>query len=110
MYHESNGEDRFKKVHKLRFLHHNIVEEPGLLTATQAKNKKEGYGVNSIHHQAVDNENLPPNAKVLAVHLEDGTIEAMSYFPNYPAYSVQYHPEEIYDPFAIRLIENLLSL
>jgi gamma-glutamyl-gamma-aminobutyrate hydrolase PuuD len=46
---------------------------------------------------------------LLASHSDDREVEAISYFPFYPAHTVQWHPEEIHDEFSITLINHLLS-
>lgn len=107
MYHETNPtDDRNKKVHGLKFS--NMFQVPGL---QEFKNKlgNKDYKVNSIHHQTVDENFLPENATILAKHEKDDEIEAITYYPDYPIHTVQWHPEQIYDPFAITLINHLLN-
>lgn len=71
------------------------------------------FEVNSLHHQTVANR--PENASILFTYdgkhtkgTEDGDIEGLTWFPNYPAHAVQWHPEEIYDKASITLINSLL--
>lgn len=103
--HASNTEDRTKRVHDLKMNKINIGLIPELSTAS--------FSVNSIHHQAIDANHLPKIGKVLAIQYQSkpeefGTIEAMTYLPEYPAHTVQWHPEDIRDEFSIKLILNLL--
>lgn len=105
--HASNNEDRSKRVHGLRLNKTNLEKIPGIPTAS--------FHVNSIHHQAIDSNFLPKIGSVLAVQYEAkpesfGTVEAMTYLPEYPAHTVQWHPEDIRDEFSISLILNLLKL
>jgi len=105
--HPTNGENRKTKVH---FVKTNARAAQGLALQLPAK-----FEVNSIHHQAVDHRHMPQIGTVLACHTSkagniDGIIEAMTYFPDYPAHTVQWHPEEIRDDFSIALIEQLLTL
>ena len=104
MYHETNKHDkRDEWVHGLDIFHDaaNLIE--GLPKAM--------FDVNSLHHQVVDR--IPFNAKVLARYRnhknpKHNEIEAITYWPNYPAHTVQWHPEEIRDDFSMYLIEHLL--
>ncbi len=108
MYHETNKEtNRIERVHKVIVNAFNAELIPGLSSVD--------FRVNSIHHQVVLDENLPNEIKVLArytpeIRENDGEIEAITYFPEYPAHTVQWHPEEIEDDFSIHLINHLLNL
>lgn len=109
MDHESNNDDRRKLVHDVFVT--DGARRLGLGLPLR------GFGINSIHHQAVEEESLPANATILARHTPktgkaqtDGLIEAVSYFPDYPAHTVQWHPEEIGDAFSCQLIWHLLGL
>lgn len=105
--HATNGEDRTKLVHVTKVSKIAAALVPGLPT-----NK---FGTNSIHHQCIDHNFMPRVGSALAFHTdkngnETGPIEAMTYYPDYPAHTVQWHPEEIEDEFSIHLIEDLLNL
>ena len=102
MYHETNDSDRRKLVHEVSLINRKI-EDFKFLNEIPTK-----FKINSIHHQTVDR--VPTTATVLAVHEKDREVEALSYYPYYPAHTVQYHPEEIHDEFAIKLINHLLTL
>lgn len=112
MGHETNlSHDRAAGVHKLNFVTENdFVSE--LLERIKFKGNKINYLVNSIHHQSVDIN--PDNSIVIANYsplkgaFESDEIEVLGY-TNYPAYTVQYHPEENYDELATKLIEDLLD-
>lgn len=95
MYHESNGHDRAELVHKVRVKFVNDIFN------------LENQRVNSMHHQVVDK--VPSNAIVIAEHTEDNFIEGLAYI-DYPAYTVQWHPEEIYDELSIKLISDLFNV
>lgn len=105
--HESNGEDRTKKPHAVKLTDAGLYDTPNI--------SKKPFAVNSIHHQCIDENNLPKIGSPLAVYTDksakvDGPVEAMTYFPDYPAYTVQWHPEDIRDEFSYNLIFNLLDL
>jgi putative glutamine amidotransferase len=101
MYHSTNSShDRSKLVHKLKF--NNDIIFYGLIA------EKNNFEVNSIHHQTVDSVNLPPNIDVLAYNPSDNEIEALAY-NDYPAFTVQYHPEETGCNFARQMIDILLN-
>lgn len=107
VYHAQNGEDRSKRVHGLKLYTDNIKTIPGVPVSA--------FKVNSIHHQSLDRDNMPAIGKILATQQDakidpEGTIEAMTYLPEYPAHTVQWHPEDIRDTFSISLILNLLKL
>jgi gamma-glutamyl-gamma-aminobutyrate hydrolase PuuD len=101
MFHETNNNDRKKLVHKV-----DILANLGL---NNIKVEPRSFEINSIHHQTVDGLTLPEFATLLASHSDDREVEAISYFPFYPAHTVQWHPEEIHDEFSITLINHLLS-
>ena len=111
MYHETNpSNDGAKTMHKVEtydFIKHTI--------STMHDYNDLNFDVNSRHHQVV--MNCPENATVIGryngkekQHWEEGDIEALTYFPNYPAHTVQWHPEDKRDDFSIRLINHLLNL
>jgi len=75
------------------------------------KDKDKTHSVNSLHHQII--ENLGTNIEAIAYHCSDKgiqkqTIEAIQH-KTLPIFGVQYHPEEIYDKFAIELVNKLLT-
>ena len=94
MNHESNDHDRTELVHKV-----NIKSFDELFNISNQR-------VNSIHHQVVGV--IPSNAVIIAEHFEDNHIEALAYV-DYPAYTVQWHPEEIYDDLSVSLVSDLLN-
>lgn len=121
MFHETNkeNESRSKPVHEVRLSNLDIV--PGLEESlTEQRLGKKGKGtfsivptitkVNSLHHQTVAEDALPTTALIMARHIEDEEVEALTYWPHYPAHSVQWHPEELYDNFSVGLIKHLLNL
>ncbi len=114
MWHETSpGTERYKCVHDIA-INADIAETiPHLPTIR--------FAVNSLHHQTVNR--MPPNGHILAKYVTNepkhgkhpgrmvlGDIEAITYWPNYPAHTVQFHPEEIYDEFSTTLVRHLLSL
>lgn len=107
MYHETNGEDRTKKVHNL-YVEHYANQIPGV--------RNNNFEVNSLHHQVIEEAFLPSIARVLARHTNksgttrNGLVESVTYWPTLPIHSVQWHPEEIEDAFSVSLIEHLLSI
>jgi putative glutamine amidotransferase len=104
MYHETNPrDDRAKKVHDIRV---NLKEYKKYVPNANIMK----FAINSIHHQIVDK--IPENSIILAsydskTNKENEEIEALGYV-DYPAATVQWHPEEIWDKFSIDLIMNLL--
>jgi gamma-glutamyl-gamma-aminobutyrate hydrolase PuuD len=107
MHHEQNTSSRKDLVHKIHCTD-NVFEIPEL--------SNQIFSVNSIHHQTV--ASVPENAVVLGyyapkdVKVKEYTqeIEALSYLPNYPAITTQWHVEEIYDKFSVTCIHYLLTL
>jgi putative glutamine amidotransferase len=63
------------------------------------------FKVNSMHHQAVNM--LGAGLEVIATS-EDGFIEAIKH-QSLPIAAVQWHPEEIWDQYTSKLIDNLLG-
>jgi GMP synthase-like glutamine amidotransferase len=115
MYHETNPvSDRAKGVHNMVF----NTDTPDMreffreIGAEKLLTKHSHYSVNSIHHQTV--LTVPDNAIVLGEYAEPKSvkagydIEALGYI-TYPAYTVQYHPEEFNDFFSRRLVMDLLK-
>jgi len=105
MWHETNENNRSKKVHNLDISLISL-KKFGLESAYSFN-----YKVNSIHHQAIDI--IPENAISLAVYKgeENDTKhnEALGYI-DYPAFTVQWHPEELGDcELSIAMIEKLLD-
>lgn len=100
MFHETNSDDRTKLVHEV-----TVLDKLDILDLKTIPSK---FKINSIHHQTVNA--IPEFATVLAKHSGDNEIEALSYYPFYPAHTVQWHPEEIHDDFSITLINHLLRL
>jgi putative glutamine amidotransferase len=104
MYHPSNPEgNRGKLMHKLRVVGKTIPSNTNIQV----------FSVNSIHHQVVSDDPID-YATVILREVSDkgnklGYIEGLSYFPHYPIYTVQYHPEEIGDDFSVNLIKDLLN-
>ena len=50
------------------------------------------FMVNSFHHQCV--KDLPPGCKVTALS-QDGVVEGIDFYPEYPFMGVQWHPETL---------------
>lgn len=71
----------------------------------KGKQRRHLQEVNSMHHQAIDT--LAPNLSTL-LYAADGQIEAVKH-RTLPIFAVQYHPEEIWDRFAERIITFLLA-
>lgn len=109
MWHETSKEhERSSLVHKA------IVNKSYVNQMEHVPN--DNFEVNSLHHQVIDQKNLPEAIKVLARYAppkgeikHDGSIEAISMWPEYPIHAVQWHPEEIHDKFSISLIFHLLN-
>lgn len=112
MWHETNDDnEREKRVHRVAAL------GKGGITIFPS--------VNSMHHQIVS---VPPKNAIVSMRyisddefkdrkknglttidsLKENDIEGLIY-TDYPAASVQHHPEEIWDEYSQMLIEHLLS-
>jgi putative glutamine amidotransferase len=104
MVHETSPSiERTKKVHWLK-LSDDVSEYVPGISALQR------FEVNSLHHQVIDK--LPENATAIALYDSNNAnkeVEAIGY-TNYPAVTVQWHPEEIWDEFSMRAIKKLLKL
>lgn len=108
MFHETSpATERTKKVHSLSLAENISDFIPEFSTL-------ERFDVNSLHHQVVNK--VPENATVLACYANNlnnnntlKDIEALGY-NDYPAITVQWHPEEIWDKFSINAIKKLLNL
>ncbi|RWX43262.1 carbamoyl-phosphate synthase, small subunit, partial [Candidatus Electrothrix marina] len=62
------------------------------------------------HGFCVDQENLPDKVEMTHVNLNDGSLEGMRH-TEFPAFSVQYHPEHAPGPHdAIYLFDRFLEL
>lgn len=81
-----------------------------ILTEGQRNNvntKKNNFKVNSLHHQGVCFDDLAENAIPLLINEKERNIEAIQFKSN--IFGVQWHPEEIYDSFSIKVIRKLLT-
>ncbi len=67
------------------------------------------FKVNSLHHQGIYKENLSPDFINIAESARYGNIEIIEHC-HYRIIGVQYHPEEIYDSFSIKKINELLCV
>lgn len=65
------------------------------------------YNHNSRHHQIIDESSLNENVSILAYHDTLFNIEGLIY-ENYPAITVQWHPEIFEDTLSVILINELL--
>jgi membrane dipeptidase len=102
MYHDTNPyNDRSKLMHTIKYTPNSsfFIKSLGLSAASTPK-------VNSIHHQTVSK--IPKNALCIAICGTDSEVEAIGYL-NYPAYTVQWHPEEIDDTLSEFLLYDLLE-
>lgn len=103
MNHETSpGSERTKKVHYVVMTDDTPLFLPEISPIHR-------FEVNSLHHQTVSV--YPQNSSVIAVYDNSNPnkeIEALAY-NNYPAFTVQWHPEEIWDVFSESLIDKLLK-
>lgn len=104
MSHETSPSgERTKKVHYLKVSDEIGDFIPGISSL-------ERFEVNSLHHQVIYIS--PKNSTVLAIYdnsNKEKEIEALGY-NDYPAITVQWHPEEIWDLFSMNAIKKLLKL
>lgn len=106
----SSPNERGKLVDTIEF---TDIEQPVDITTYRRKlyknSSREGfyYKVNSIHHQAVSDKDFNSNkCYVIARNVIYNNIEAMGY--DYPAFTVQWHPEEMNCTYSAKLINKLL--
>lgn len=64
--------------------------------------------INSLHHQIVASRNIDESKVDIAALTSKGYIEALIY-KNYPAITCQWHPELIFDSFALKAVKYLLN-
>lgn len=84
---------------------HSLIFDPRYQHLRSDHKKK--YEVNSLHHQAVDDEYVPECLEVVA-KANDDIIEIIKH-RELPIWGVQYHPEELYDSASMRIVQNLLE-
>lgn len=105
MSHETNIDDRGSLVHD--------VYNP--------KNPSQRFGVNSMHHQCVNEEKLSKEFYAKFLHIPkltknnagitlkgDGTVEGIIH-KTLPIIAVQWHPEEIFDTYSLETITRLMN-
>lgn len=104
MFHETSpSSERTKKVHYLDLTSEVDYYIPDINSLLR-------FEVNSLHHQVVSEE--PKNSVILATYGNNSfkkDIESLAYV-DYPAITVQWHPEEIWDSFSINAIKKLLKI
>jgi carbamoyl-phosphate synthase small subunit len=92
------------EIYKLKFGHRG-ANQPVLNRRT---NKVEITSQN--HGFAIDAKSLPKNVEVTHINLNDNTVAGLAHL-EYPAFSVQYHPEASAGPHDSRyLFEQFISL
>ena len=95
--HPTNGDDREELTHNVR--------------ASSPKSKM--FGVNSMHHQAIDK--LGEGLEVMLEECDDkgrlstGIIEAIKH-KTLPIIAVQWHPEEMLDSWSTDAVKSLIKL
>lgn len=90
----------------------NKCVEYGIINDNQRMNlnvRRSNFKVNSLHHQGVFMDDLAETegVKPLLMNEVNKNIEAIQF--NEITYGVQWHPEEIYDMFSMKLIRELLA-
>jgi putative glutamine amidotransferase len=106
--HEQSTKNRGDLVHMLKKMEN--FPKKVLLTVVDKHNRRKEVDyieVNSLHHQVIFKEDLSPELTPTLRH-DDGVIEAFIH-PTLPIAGVQYHPEEIWDDYAMQIINLLLN-
>ncbi len=88
-----------------------LCTELGILSPAQTFNqnvRKNNFKVNSLHHQGVFIKDLGENVIPLLVNEKKRNVEALQ-IADRNIFGVQWHPEEVYDDFSIKLINKLLQ-
>ena len=97
------SETRSELVHDAFQLKHIVPGEQSSVTK---------FRVNSLHHQAIgrlgDDLEIMLTDK-LPTKNNDFIVEGIRH-KSLPIYGVQYHPEEIYDEYSLKVIQYLISL
>jgi len=109
LFHEQS-KGRWETAHEVYF-----SEIEGKLLPDKIVNHN-GFKVNSHHHQGVTLNNLGPELEpLLLAHNRDSfmtgdshIVEAFTHV-TLPIVAVQWHPEELYDPFSMKMIKRLLE-
>jgi putative glutamine amidotransferase len=106
--HEQSTKSRGDLVHKL-FKMENFPEKVKLINYNKSGKLIEVDFVetNSLHHQVIFKQDLSKELIPTLEHI-DGVIEAFIH-PTLPIAGVQYHPEEIWDCYAMGIIDLLLN-
>ena len=99
--HEYSSESRSDLVHGVNQYYDTEAK------VFSANKRVDTFRVNSLHHQCI--KDLSGSLNPTLVHSKDGTIEGIMH-KTLPIHAVQYHPEEIYDEYSIKIIQQLLEV
>lgn len=103
--HEQSTKHRGELAHEVRIVNFEPVED------YNSKGKKivtDRLKVNSLHHQVIFEENLSEVLIPVLQHSTDDVVEGFIH-NSLPIAGVQYHPEEIFDAFSNKIINDLLN-
>lgn len=99
------------RTFKLPFGHHGANHPVRRMDTGQIEITSQNHGF------AISEDSLPPNVRITHRNLNDGTIEGLESL-EYPAFSVQYHPEAapgphdsryLFERFTQRMREHIIS-
>jgi putative glutamine amidotransferase len=110
-YHEQS-KDRWMEAHKVYPINFGLKYFP-IKDADRSNEKKNSFEVNSHHHQGVVVSELGVDLEVIATawnhdNPKDELVEAFMH-KELPIAGVQWHPEEMFNTFAHRMVNTLIA-
>lgn len=100
---------RWEESHEIGLISqdHYTIENPTFEHLISRKFKP--FKVTSYHHQGIELNNFKNSSELQPILIsEDGVVEVMIH-KSKPIFTVQYHPEELYDKFSMEAFKALLE-